>query len=278
MKFARGSRRGRFLERTIAGLDQAMERTLYAEDTATAGGLLQQMDARVKAGGLFALVVAAALARRMPAIAAIFALAVALAAVSRLSLRVLAGRVWAGTLVFTGILAAPALFLTPGVVLYRLPGLGWPVTKQGLTTASYLMSRVETATTLAALLVLTTPWMRVLKSLRALGVPVVFVAILGMAWRYILLLLGTALEMFESHKSRAVGALKGAERRRVAAASAGVLLSRAFHMSGDVYLAMQARGFRGEILVLEDFTMKRLDWLALAAFASLAAAAVWAGR
>jgi energy-coupling factor transporter transmembrane protein EcfT len=147
-----------------------------------------------------------------------------------------------------------------------------------LTTASYLLLRVETAATLALLLVFTTPWIHVLKALRVFRVPVVFVAILGMASRYILLLLETAHEMFQSRKSRSVGALQGAGRRRMAVASAGVLLSRTFQLSGEVYLAMQARGFRGEVHLLDDFAMKRLDWLALAGFAALAAAAVWAGR
>ena len=64
----------------------------------------------------------------------------------------------------------------------------------------------------------------------------------------------------------------------MAVASAGVLLSRSLQLSGDVYLAMQARGFRGEVHLLDDFAMKRLDWLALSGFAALAAAAVWAGR
>jgi energy-coupling factor transporter transmembrane protein EcfT len=147
-----------------------------------------------------------------------------------------------------------------------------------LTTASYLLLRVITAATLALLLEFTTPWVQVLKALRVFRIPVVFVAILGMASRYILLLLETAHEMFESRKSRSVGALEGAERRRMAVGSAGVLLSRTFQLSGDVYLAMQARGFRGEVHLLDDFAMKRLDWLALAGFAALAAAAVWAAR
>jgi hypothetical protein len=41
---------------------------------------------------------------------------------------------------------------------------------------------------------------------------------------------------------------------------------------------MQARGFRGEVYLLDDFQMTRLDWLAAMAFTALTAAAVWAGR
>jgi cobalt/nickel transport system permease protein len=127
-------------------------------------------------------------------------------------------------------------------------------------------------------LILTTPWMHVLKALRIFRVPVVFVVILGMTCRYILLMLQTAHEMFESRKSRTVGVLTASDERRMAVSSAGVLLTKTFQLSGDVYLAMQSRGFRGEVYLLTDFQMKRLDWMAATAFAALTAAAVWAGR
>lgn len=267
-----------FLEHTIQSLYRAMDRALYAEHAASGGGLLQQLDPRVKLAGLFSLILATSLSARLWVIAAVFALAVTLAMLSRIPLAMVAARVWMGAFLFTGAIAVPAIFLTPGVPLYRLPVLNWTATSQGLTTASYLLLRVEAAATLAFLLVFTTPWMHVLKALRIFRVPVVFVVILGMTSRYILLMLETAHEMFESRKSRTAGNLNPAERRRMAVASAGVLLSRTFQMSGEVYMAMQARGFRGEVYLLDEFAMTGADWLALAAFAALAGAAVWAGR
>jgi energy-coupling factor transporter transmembrane protein EcfT len=180
--------------------------------------------------------------------------------------------------VFTGAIALPAIFITPGQVLYRLPLLGWPITAQGLRSAAYLIVRVETSATLAILLILCTPWTNVLKALRVLRVPVVFVVILGMTFRYIFLLLQTARDMFESRQSRMVGTLEAAERRRVAASSVGVLLSKTLNLSSDVYMAMQSRGFRGEVYTLDEFAMQGRDWLALALFLALAALAAWFGR
>ncbi len=267
-----------FLERTIAGLCEAMERALYAEQTAAAGGWLQALDPRVKVVSVLILIAAAMLAARLWVIAIVLLASVLLAAVSRLPLGMLAGRVWIGVLTFTGAIAIPAVFLTPGNIIYRLPLAGWPVTDHGLTTAAYLLLRAETAATLTMLLVFTTPWMHVLKAFRSLRVPVIVVVILGMTCRYILLMLETAREMFESRQSRAVGRLAPADRRRLAVASAGVLLGKTFQLSGEVYLAMQARGFRGEVYVLDDFRMKAGDWIALAAFSSFAAALIWAGR
>lgn len=271
-------KRGGLIEHTIEGLYLTMERALHSENSANARGLLQRLDPRVKVAGLFSLILAASLATRLWVIAAIFAVAVSLAALSLISIRMLAGRVWIGAFTFTGAIAIPALFLTPGASIYRVPGLNWSVTAQGLTTAGYLILRVETAATLALLLIFTTPWMHVLKALRIFRVPVVLVVILGMTCRYILLMLQTAHEMFESRKSRTVGVMTASERRRMAVSSASVLLTKTFQLSGDVYLAMQSRGFRGEVYLLDEFRMKRLDWMAIAAFAALAGAAVWTGR
>jgi len=271
-------RRTRFVEHTMEGLREAIERALYAESMAARSGLLQPVDPRVKVAGLLALVIAVSWAAKPGVIAALFVLATLAAVLSRLSIAHLAARVWLSALAFTGALAVPAVFLTPGRLLYHVPGLGWPVTAQGLTTAAYLILRVEAAATLALLLIFTTPWTHVLKALRTLRVPVVFVVVLGMTCRYIFLMLETAHEMFESRKSRTVGELTPADRRRLAVSSAGVLLSKTVQLSGEVYLAMQARGFRGEVYVLDDFQMRGRDWLALVCFGSLAAAAVWAGR
>jgi cobalt/nickel transport system permease protein len=179
---------------------------------------------------------------------------------------------------FTGIIAAPAPLVISGREVWRLPLLGWPLTAQGLASASYLVTRVETAATLSVLLILCTPWSHVLKALRVLGVPVLFVVILGMAYRYVFLLLESAQAMLESRRSRQVGDLPGPERRRLAAASVGVLMSKSMQMSGDVYDAMLARGFRGEVYVLDDFKTAKLDWVMLVLFVALASSVFYCGR
>jgi cobalt/nickel transport system permease protein len=75
-----------------------------------------------------------------------------------------------------------------------------------------------------------------------------------------------------------VGPLPGAERRRVASGTVGVLLARSFQLSAEVHLAMQSRGFHGEVHLLEEPGIQPSDWLYLAAFAAFAASAVVAGR
>jgi cobalt ECF transporter T component CbiQ len=266
-----------FIERSIRSFLAVLEHALESEEIARRRGLLQSLDPRVKVLGLLALIVAAAVSRRIEVILALFGVALVLALSSRVPLGTLASRVWIAVLVFTGLIVLPALFLTPGRIVFRLPALGWPITAQGLQGAAYLISRVETTATLSLLLVLSTPWTHVLKALRVLRLPVVLIVILGMTYRYIFLLMAAAREMFESRRSRLVGELDARDRRRLAVATAGVLLSKTLQLSGDVYLAMQSRGFRGEVYVLEEFEMSAKDWLGLAVFLTLGGAALWMG-
>jgi cobalt ECF transporter T component CbiQ len=271
-------RPNRFIEKSLRSFLEVLERALESEELARRRGLLQSLDPRVKVLGLLVLIVAAAVSRRIEIILVIFGAALVLALASRLPMRALAARVWIGVLAFTGLMVLPALFLTPGRPVWSIPLLGWTVTAQGLRGAAYLISRVETTTTLSMLLVLTTPWTHVLKALRVLGVPVVVIVILGMTYRYIFLLIGSAREMFESRRSRLVGDLAARERRRLAVATGGVLLSKTLQLSDDVYLAMQSRGFRGEVQVLDEFEMSAADWFGLAIFTGLGAAALWMGH
>jgi cobalt ECF transporter T component CbiQ len=224
------------------------------------------------------LILIAAWARQLRVIIALFVFAVVLALLSKAPLGTLAKRIWLPVLAFTGIIAAPALFLTPGHAVYRAPLLGWTVTAQGLRAAAYLIMRAETAATLSTLVVLCTPWSKVLKALRALCLPAVLVIVLSMTYRYIFLLLRTAHDMFASRKSRMVGRLEGPELRRVATASAGVLMSKTLQLSGDVYLAMRSRGFRGEVYILDEFRTAWLDWAMLPFFAVVVALAFWFGQ
>ncbi len=267
-----------FVEATLAGLLEATDQSLYAEELSARRGWLQGLDPRVNIVGLFALIIAAAMSHSLAVIGAIFSVAVALALLSRVPLRTLATREWLPVFVFTGCVALPAIFLTPGPAIARVPLLNWEITATGTLSALYLISRVETAATLALLMVLCTPWTQVLKALRSLGVPVVVVVMLGMTHRYIFLLLQSAHDLFQARRSRIVAPLDGAARRRLATTSAGVLLGKSLHLSHEVFLAMQARGFRGEVYTLDEFQMRPRDWLALAAFLLLAGLALWFGR
>lgn len=276
--FVRGGHRHQrrdFAERLAHGFVQAMQHALDAESMAARSGLLQGLDPRVKLCGLLALVVSGVLAKFLTMLVALFTLALILAASSQISIARLCRQVWISVLLFSGVIALPSIVLVPGTPVLDIPLLHWTVTLQGLRAAAFLVGRAETAATFALLLVLTTPWTHVLKAMRSLGVPVVAVAILGMTHRYIFVLLQSAAQMFEARRSRIVAPMRGAQQRRLVAATAGVLLGKAFQLSADVHLAMVSRGYRGEVHLLNDFHTRPRDWIALAAALAVPAAILW---
>ncbi|MGA8028424.1 MAG: cobalt transporter CbiM [Bryobacteraceae bacterium] len=274
----RRTRRRGFIDKTLERLSHAIQEVFLAEDLARSKGFLQDLDARVKLTGMAFLVGAAIATHRLWVLAAIFGLGVLLAVLSRVSLSFLVKRIWLAVLAFTGTIALPALLLVRGDALFRIPLLKWPVTAQGLKSAEFLILRAETAATLSFLLVLCTPWNQLLRALRFFRIPAVFVVIVQMAYRYVFLFLRTAQDIIESRQTRLVGRLEPSEQRRLAAATVGVLLDKSLRLSTEVHTAMQARGFRGDVRLLEDLGMKANDWLQLTAFIGTALLAIWLGR
>ena len=268
----------RFIERTIGSLADALEHAAVAETHSETVGLLQSLDPRVKLIGILCLIFVAVSVGRILVTLALLSVAVGLALFSSIPIRLLTTRVWLGVLLFTGTIAFPAVFMTPGEPIWSLPLLHWTATWQGAVTALRLLARAETAATLAIILVMTTSWTHVLKAMRVFRVPVVLVVILGMTYRYLLLLLHIVTDFFEARRCRIVGELDARARRQMVAANTGVLFGRSLQLSEDVFAAMQARGFCGEVYTLDDFKMKRRDWFALLAFTGVSLLAFWFGN
>jgi cobalt ECF transporter T component CbiQ len=226
---------------------------------------------------LLVLLVATGLVHHIPVLAAAYGMTLLLALASGLPLGFFVKRVWLFVPVFTGIVVLPATLsvVMPGeviVALWHWHGTAEGLTAQGLTSAGLVITRVATSVSLVVLLTLTTPWNRLLAALRGLGVPRMFVLIIGMAYRYIFLLLNTVTDMYESRKARTIAAAKhDARARRFATASAGALFGKAHQLSEEVHQAMVARGYRGNARTLQTFRLGALD--AAAAVATVAAAA-----
>ncbi|MBV9329382.1 MAG: cobalt ECF transporter T component CbiQ [Chloroflexi bacterium] len=269
-----------WLEHSIAGIAGSIERAVFTEELARQPGWLQRVDPRAKVAMFLIAVIAASASTSLGVLLALYLVILAVARASRLPFDFFVKRVWLGIPLFAGIVIVPSIFFAAGPRLFDL-GLG-PVhvgiSAQGVWSAVIFVSRVGVSVSLAVLLVLTTRWADVLKSLHALKVPQVFVLVLSMTYRYIFLFLHTLNGMFEARKSRVVARLGGREDRRWITRSMGALMSRSFKMSNDVYAAMLARGFTGEIRTYSTFRMRASDWLALTATLLLAAATLPLGR
>jgi cobalt ECF transporter T component CbiQ len=257
-------------DRTLEEMSALLGTGVEAERAADADGWLQRRDPRAKLVAALILLLAAALVNSLAGLAALYLVTLAGAAASRLPMGRMLRREWLITALFTGVMAAPALFtaVTPGAALVRLPA-GLAISEPGLVTASRLLLRAVLSIHIALTLTQSTPWHRVLRGLRGLGVPATAVMVLSMCHRYIYLLISGAREMLLGREARRVGRLSGAAARRQMAASVGALLLRSQETGAAVHAAMTARGYRGEPRDLRPLRWRARDWALCGATALL---------
>ena len=274
---SRQKSRSGFIERTLVDINSSLEQSIFAERIARQKGLLQALDPRLKVLAMVLLLFAVSLSHHLLVIVALYLFALLLAAVSAIPMGFFIKRVWIFIPFFTGIVALPAIFMTPGPVIAGLP-FGIHITSTGVMTALFLLLRVGTSVSFAVLFILSTPWNDVLKAMGILRAPDVIILVLGMTYRYIHLLLHAANDMFLSRKSRILRRLNPAEERRLMAATTGTLLGKSLQLSSEVYLAMESRGYRGFPRTIDRFRMRWFDWVAAVAVVIITGLAVWLGR
>jgi cobalt ECF transporter T component CbiQ len=192
--------------------------------------------------------------------------------------------VWLFIPIFTGIVVLPATLnvITPGDIVIPLgTWFGHPVgvTSEGLHAAALIVIRVATSISFVVLLTLTTPWHRLLAALRALFVPRMLILVLAMTYRYVFHLLTSVGDMYMARRSRTAGGdTDVASGRRFVAATAGALFGKAHAMSDEVYMAMVARGYTGEVRTLRPSRVRPADVIWLIGCCLIAAAALGLDR
>jgi cobalt ECF transporter T component CbiQ len=271
-----------FVDKTITGASRVLRQALFTEEIAAQPGLLQRIDPRVKAVTLLAFVVTAAMLRNIVVLVGLYAVALVLAAASRIALSYFVKRVWLFIPIFTAIVVLPAAFsfITPGHIVVPMGhwfGHRVGLTRQGIRSAGLTVIRVATSISFVVLLALTTTWTRLLAALRSMLVPRMFILVLGMAYRYVFHLLGSVTDMYEARKSRTVQVDRAARSGRAfVAATAGTVFGKAHAMSEEVYQAMVSRGYAGHPRTLSAFKIRAVDlaWIAGCAIAIVCVLAV----
>lgn len=161
-------------------------------------------------------------------------------------------------LAFPFVLAAfPVIFTTPGVPWFEIPFFGWTLTISQAGVARFISIVLKSWLSIQAAILLTasTPFPDLLMAMRAIHVPRLLVAIIGLMWRYLFVLVDEALRLLRARAARSGHAdLPGlrsggslAWRARIAGGMAGNLFLRAFERSDRIYVAMLSRGYDGEV-------------------------------
>jgi cobalt/nickel transport system permease protein len=212
--------------------------------------------------------------KQFASVLSLYALCLLLVVCSRINLFYFLKRTWVFIPLFSIFIAFPAIFeaFTPGSSLYSfsISGFRLTVTNEGLSGAVLFVSRVITSVSLVITLALTTRHTDLLKVLRVMGIPQVFVMTIGMCYRYIYLFVEIVERNYLAIKSRVGGSVHHQKGRHIVAWNMATLWTRSYHLNNQVYDAMLSRGYRGEPMATHAFTVRLIDWIWLSLIVSLA--------
>jgi cobalt/nickel transport system permease protein len=125
------------------------------------------------------------------------------------------------------------------------------VTGSGVQTAFGLFMKAWGAVSCLYFLSLSTPMVSLLYVFRKLKVPKLLVELIGLSYRFIFILMATADTIYISQNAR-LGYSSIEAGYRSLGGLASMLLMLSYKRSQDLYTALEARGYDGELNVLEE--------------------------
>ncbi len=235
--------------------------------------LIHRLDARIKLVLVVAFILTAALTptAAWPVYVLLLAIILSLEILSELGIFFYLKR---ALLAVPFVLAAlPVLFTIEGQPLVHLP-FGLAITLPGLDRFLSVSFKSWISVQAAIMLASTTTFPDILMAMRALRLPRLMVAVIGLMWRYIFVIVDEVLRMLRARTSRSgesgtAGYRPGGSllwRSQVTGGMAGSLFLRSLERSDRIYNAMLARGYDGEVRSLPQPALRPLDGFVLAAF------------
>lgn len=138
-----------------------------------------------------------------------------------------------------------------GFVLFRLAGSSYGVSAESLARGGQLALKSLGAVSCMYFVALNTPMTDILHTLRQLRVPVLLVSLMELVYRYIFVILEEAGRMKTAQDSRLGYQSLGAGLRAVGE-MAGMLFIRCMARCDRIYVALQSRGYEGELRLLKQ--------------------------
>ncbi len=158
----------------------------------------------------------------------------------------------------------------------RLQVVGVSLSRAGLWAAWNILAKATLGAAASVILAATTRVPDLLRAFSRLHFPRVLTAMMGFMVRYLDLVAGDLGRMRIAQQSRAYRPRRFGQARALGAL-AGTLFVRSYERGERVYLAMQARGYRGVMPELEAAAAPAGQWLAAGAMVTLAAAVAAVG-
>ena len=231
-------------------------------ELASTKGFLQKFDARAKVFFLIFFIGIISFKQSVYAEMSIGVFIFALAVFSGVNVADFYKRVFFFGFFFGFAVAMPASLntITSGEIVMRLVELPKPydfwgyhiprqigITRQGITGVMMLTLRVVNSIALSLLVISTTPFPSLVKALKVLRVPDVFLMVLTLTYKYIFIFAGTIEDMYLAKKSRLARRANGVDGRMWVAGRIAFIFKKTQLRCEEVFKAMLSRGFSDDI-------------------------------
>ncbi len=134
------------------------------------------------------------------------------------------------------------------ILIYHLPAdIG--ITHEGILIVLRMFLKVFNSLSLTFFILNTISFSRLIKALRTIRVPSIFILIITLSYKFIFILSYTVEEMYMSLKARWIGGFNQAKTRRIIAGRMGFMFKKSWLRYEETYRAMVAKGYTGEVKI-----------------------------
>ncbi len=214
-------------------------------------------DPRVKLVSLSFLILSIALLSDIPSACAGFILAIILVFLSRIPVYfVLRNLKWVVFFVLIFFIIMP--LTVPGEILIRAGFLN--ISRQGIRLAFLIALRAVSICMLIFPMLGTMSFHITLKALSRLGIPDKLIQMIMFTYRYIFVFIDEVRRLFIASQARLFRKRTDIFTLRITGNLIGMLFIRGFERTQCVYNAMASRGYKGNLVILDEFKLSGRDF------------------
>lgn len=222
-----------FIDKTLNEFNKILKEALLFEEKKDS--FLSKIDERIKIISLVIILITISFLNKIESILLFYIFSLIIGYFGKLRLKDFLKRTWSFIPLFTLIIAIPVIFINP-------TNLSLGFSKQGLLNAIRFVMRVATSISYVQILIMSTSWIKVLSSLRTLGVPSLIISIISMTYRYIFVLLKLAEDLYLAKKSRTINIKDLKREQTFSANSIGIIAIKSHELSKEISQGMLSRG------------------------------------
>ncbi len=242
-----------FIDKTLKDINKILRETLLFEEIKES--FLSKINEKIKVISLIFVLIFLSFFQKLSSIIILYLFSIYLGYIGKINIKVLLKRTWTFIPFFTLIIVIPSIFMIPGKL-----SLGF--TMESLISAIRFVLRVATSISYIQIFILTTPWTKIFSGLKGIGISSLIITIFIMTYRYILLLLKIAEDLYLAKKSRTININWKREQIWIGN-TIGILAVKTHELSKEVSQGMLSRGITKDLIFPNNSRISSKDILVL---------------